>query len=230
MISKKNLIDMIPASWQALMKEELQAPYWDKLAEFLTHAFDTGKMIYPPRDSWFAALEATSPENVRVVILGQDPYHGPGQAHGLSFSVPSGMAIPPSLGNIYKEIARDLSFAMPSHGSLWSWATQGVLLLNTVLTVEQQLAGSHRAQGWEKFTDAIIRQLAKTYPHIVFMLWGKDAQKKAILIQQDQHCILQSVHPSPLSAYRGFIGNGHFSAANRYLSQHHRGEIDWQIQ
>lgn len=229
MMNKKDLIEMIPLPWQTLLAEELSAPYWERLAEFLTHAQEEKKIIHPLQSNWFAALEATPPEAVRVVILGQDPYHGPNQAHGLSFSVPPNVRIPPSLLNIYKEISRDLGYAMPTHGCLWNWANQGVLLLNTVLTVEQQLAGAHRARGWENFTDALIQRLATNYSHIVFMLWGKDAQQKANLIRQHQHCLLQSVHPSPLSAHRGFIGNGHFSAANRYLEQHGRGTIDWQI-
>lgn len=229
MINKKDLIEMIPLPWQILLAEELHASYWEKLADFLAHAQEEKRIIYPLQNNWFAALEATSPEKVRVVILGQDPYHGPNQAHGLSFSVPRDVRIPPSLLNIYKEITRDLGYAMPTHGCLWDWAKQGILLLNAVLTVEHGLAGAHRARGWENFTDSLIKRLANKYPYIVFMLWGKDAKQKLSLIRQDQHCLLQSVHPSPLSAHRGFIGNGHFSAANRYLEERGRGKIDWQI-
>jgi uracil-DNA glycosylase len=229
MITAQNLAQAVPASWHALLAEEFGKPYWYALVDFLNTLQQTDKVIYPQQAHWFTALDATTPENVRVVILGQDPYHGPGQAHGLSFSVPAGVTVPPSLGNIYREIKRDLGFPIPLTGNLLQWAKQGVLLLNTVLTVEQRKAGSHRAQGWENFTDAIIQKLAQHYEHIVFMLWGSFAQGKIQFIDQQRHCILHSPHPSPLSAHRGFIGNGHFSAANHYLAQHGRGEIDWQI-
>ena len=229
MITAQSLAQTVPAAWQPLLAEEFAKPYWHKLANFLAQLQQTDKIIYPQQAHWFAALEATTPENVRVVILGQDPYHGPGQAHGLSFSVPEGVAIPPSLSNIYREIKRDLGLPVPLKGNLLQWAKQGVLLLNAVLTVERKRAGSHRAQGWENFTDAIIQKLASHYAHIVFMLWGSYAQGKIKFIEQDRHCVLQSPHPSPLSAHRGFIGNRHFSAANQYLEQHGRGTIDWQI-
>ena len=229
MLTEEILTHSIPLAWRALLGDELSQPYWHTLAQFLSQAQQAGKIIYPEQANWFAALEAMSPEQVRVVILGQDPYHGPNQAHGLSFSVKEGVKIPPSLNNIYKEIRRDLALPIPTTGTLSTWAQQGVLLLNTVLTVEQSMAGSHRGRGWEKFTDALIRQLAERYDHIVFMLWGSFAQDKIQFISADRHCILQSVHPSPLSAHRGFIGNGHFSAANAYLVQHGRDMINWKI-
>lgn len=224
------LTKKVPSAWHALIAQEFSLPYWAKLSNTLQQNMAEERMIYPKEDDWFSALKVTSPEKVRVVILGQDPYHGPKQAHGLSFSVPNGVAIPPSLKNIYKEIQRDLGIPIPKSGELSSWAQQGVLLLNAILTVEAQKAGSHRAYGWEEFTDAIIHGLATQYEHIVFMLWGSFAQAKAKLIPKDRHCILQSPHPSPLSAYRGFIGNHHFSEANRYLAQTGRSTIDWQIQ
>lgn len=229
MMNTNQLINAISPAWQTLLTQEFAKPYWANLATFLDQVQQNNTVVYPEQQLWFTALNITSPEQVRVVILGQDPYHGPGQAHGLSFSVPEGIAIPPSLHNIYKEIQRDLGLPMPRHGNLLQWAQQGVLLLNAVLTVEQKKAGSHQAQGWENFTDAVIQQLASQYEHIVFMLWGSFAQSKAKFIEQNRHCILQSPHPSPLSAYRGFIGNGHFRAANEYLARHGRGTIDWQI-
>jgi uracil-DNA glycosylase len=164
-----------------------------------------------------------------VVILGQDPYHGPGQAHGLCFSVRKGVRVPPSLVNIYKEIERDLGIAIPSHGNLEKWAGQGVLLLNATLTVEQANAGSHQRKGWEQFTDAAIRQLNDERDGLVFMLWGSYAQKKGAIIDRARHCVLTAPHPSPLSAHRGFIGCGHFSEANRYLESHGLAPIDWSV-
>jgi uracil-DNA glycosylase len=199
------------------------------LQEFLDQQLMGGVTIFPSRANWFAALANTRPEDVRVVILGQDPYHGEGQAHGMSFSVPHGIKPPPSLVNIFKEIARDLGHTPPQHGNLTAWADQGVLLLNSVLTVEADKAGSHRKQGWEQFTDALVAKLSVERDGIVFMLWGAYAEAKASLIDGTRHCILRSPHPSPLSAYRGFIGNGHFSAANRYLVSLSKPPINWAL-
>lgn len=223
------LAQAVPAAWQPLAQLAMQQPEWAALAEFLAQEQAAGQIIYPAPDNWFAALRATTPAQVRVVIVGQDPYHGAGEAHGLSFSVPHGVRIPPSLANIFKEIARDLDINPPQHGCLQSWAEQGVLLLNSSLTVRADQAGSHAKAGWQPFTDALIAGLAATQSHIVFMLWGAHAQKKATLIDPQQHLVLKSVHPSPLSAYRGFIGCGHFSAANIYLQQQGRAPIDWSL-
>ncbi len=190
---------------------------------------NTGKVIYPKGSEWFAALDATPLENVRVLILGQDPYHGEGQAHGLCFSVQHGVRPPPSLINIYKEIKADLGFNPPNYGNLKSWAEQGVLLLNSVLTVEAGKAASHQGRGWERFTDAII-QLVNDQPNpVVFILWGSYAQKKAAFVDQSKHLVLKSVHPSPLSAHNGFFGSKPFSQANMFLKSKDRGEIDWRL-
>ncbi|MDR3429178.1 uracil-DNA glycosylase [Silvimonas sp.] len=221
------IFDAIPATWQPVLSSLRNQPSLVKLGEFLDAEIAAGKTIYPSRDHWFAALEHVAPANVKVVILGQDPYHGAGQAHGLSFSVPQGVRKPPSLANIWKEITRDLDITPPQDGSLTGWADQGVLLLNTVLTVEADCAASHAKRGWEVLTDAIIAQLSAQQEGIVFMLWGSHAQKKGALIDRSKHLVLESVHPSPLSAYRGFIGNGHFSAANRYLQERYRQPVDW---
>jgi uracil-DNA glycosylase len=221
------IFDAIPAAWQPLLAALRGHPALTGLNEFLDAETAAGKIIYPPRAQWFAALAHVAPADVKVVILGQDPYHGAGQAHGLSFSVPPGIKKPPSLNNIWKEIARDLGLTPPQDGSLTGWADQGVLLLNTVLTVEADCAASHAKRGWEVLTDEIIHQLAEQESGIVFMLWGSHAQKKATLIDRNKHLVLESVHPSPLSAHRGFIGNGHFSAANRYLQDQRRLIIDW---
>jgi uracil-DNA glycosylase len=218
-----------PPAWQPLLEDVLGSTKWQQLNAFLAAERAAGKIIYPPEAEWFTALNLLAPDQVKVVILGQDPYHGPCEAHGLSFSVPLGVKTPPSLQNIFKEIARDLGHSPPQHGHLDSWAKQGVLLLNSVLTVEANRAASHAKQGWEELTDALIKALAAQYPHLVFMLWGAYAQKKQSLIDARQHCILCSVHPSPLSAYRGFIGNGHFSAANQYLEAQGKSAIDWEI-
>jgi uracil-DNA glycosylase len=208
------------------LNAECQTPAALALAAFLLQEMNAEKSIYPAQKDWFRALEWLAPEQVRVVILGQDPYHGAGEAHGLAFSVPFGIKTPPSLRNIWQELARDLGLTPPQHGNLSGWAQQGVLLLNTSLTVEADKAGSHAKKGWENITDAVIAYLSQSQSGIVFMLWGAHAQKKAHLIGE-QHCILRSVHPSPLSAYRGFIGCGHFSSANAYLQQQGKKEIDW---
>ncbi|WP_027468089.1 uracil-DNA glycosylase [Deefgea rivuli] len=221
-----NLHQRLPLAWQPALNAACQTPAVLALTEFLQQEISVNKPIYPAKNDWFRALEWLAPEQVRVVILGQDPYHGAGEAHGLSFSVPFGVKTPPSLRNIWQELARDLGITPPQHGNLSGWAEQGVLLLNTSLTVEANKAGSHAKKGWETITDAVIAHLSQSQSGIVFMLWGAHAQKKAYLIGE-QHCILLSVHPSPLSAYRGFIGCGHFSAANAYLQQQGKKEIDW---
>ena len=221
-----NLLQRLPVAWQASLGAACQTPAVAALDEFLQQQLNANKLMYPPAKEWFRALEWLAPDQVRVVILGQDPYHGAGEAHGLAFSVPLGIKTPPSLRNIWQELARDLGITPPQHGNLNGWAEQGVLLLNTSLTVEANKAGSHAKKGWETITDAVIAHLSQSQSGIVFMLWGAHAQKKAHLIGH-AHCVLQSVHPSPLSAYRGFIGCGHFSAANAYLQQHGKKEIDW---
>jgi uracil-DNA glycosylase len=199
------------------------------LAQFLREEKARGKCIYPPGAQMFAALDATPFEQVKVVILGQDPYHGPGQAHGLCFSVPPSVDVPPSLVNIFKEIERDLGIARPRNGCLLPWAQQGVLLLNAVLTVEAGQAGSHQGKGWEGFTDHIVETLARERDGLVFLLWGSYAQAKGRIIDARRHCVLRAPHPSPLSAHRGFIGCGHFGAANRWLAGRGLPAIDWSL-
>lgn len=199
------------------------------LGEFLRAQKAAGKVIYPPGARIFAALDSTPFDRVKVVILGQDPYHGLGQAHGLCFSVPHGILVPPSLANIYREIERDLGIAPPRHGCLDAWAGQGVLLLNAVLTVERGQAGSHQNKGWEYFTDACIEALGREREHLVFLLWGSYAQAKGRLIDGKRHRILKAPHPSPLSAHRGFLGCGHFSSTNQYLEETGQTPIDWQL-
>jgi len=216
-------------SWRDKVGDYLLAPPMQALAEFLREEKARGKRIYPPGNRIFAALDATPFDQAKVVILGQDPYHGPGQAHGLSFSVPPGVDIPPSLLNIFKEIERDLGFARPRHGCLESWAKQGVLLLNAVLTVEAGQAGSHQGRGWEGFTDHVVQTLDREKDGLVFMLWGSYAQAKGKIIDARRHCVLRAPHPSPLSAHRGFIGCGHFSAANRWLAGRQLAPIDWRL-
>ena len=216
-------------SWKARVGEYLLRPEMQTLAQFLREEKAHGKHIFPPGPQIFAALDATPFEQVKVVILGQDPYHGPGQAHGLCFSVPPGVNAPPSLVNIFKEIERDLGIARPSHGNLMSWAQQGVLLLNAVLTVEVGKAGSHQGKGWEGFTDHIVECLERERDGLVFLLWGSYAQAKGRIIDGRKHCVLRAPHPSPLSAHRGFIGCGHFGAANRWLQGRHLPPIDWAL-
>jgi len=199
------------------------------LREFLRAEEAAGKRIFPPGPQIFAALDATPFDRVKVVILGQDPYHGPNQAHGLCFSVSPGVPAPPSLENIFVELHRDLGVARPDHGCLTPWAKQGVLLLNAVLTVEQGLAASHQGRGWELFTDAIVERLDAEREHLVFMLWGSHAQAKGARLDSKRHLVLKAPHPSPLSAHRGFIGCAHFSRANRYLALHGLPPIDWQL-
>ncbi|WP_207951975.1 uracil-DNA glycosylase [Pseudomaricurvus alcaniphilus] len=216
-------------SWLAELESEFEQPYMRDLKQFLQAQKQSGKTVYPPGSQIFAALDSTPLDRVKVVILGQDPYHGPGQAHGLCFSVPSGIRIPPSLRNVYKEIQRDLGFAIPDHGCLQHWAEQGVLLLNATLTVEAGRAGSHQGRGWEEFTDRVVALLNTRREGLVFMLWGSYAQKKGRIIDRSRHCVLESPHPSPLSAHRGFLGNGHFSQANAYLQERGETPIDWAI-
>lgn len=220
---------ILDPSWKQRLSSALDDPRMQALGTFLRAEKAAGKIIYPRGSQIFAALDSTPFDKVKAVIIGQDPYHGPGQAHGLSFSVPAGIAIPPSLQNIFKEIARDLGVPRPQHGCLTGWAEQGVLLLNAVLTVEQGMAGSHQGKGWEEFTDACIGALAEEREGLVFLLWGSYAQAKGRLIDNRRHLVLKAPHPSPLSAHRGFLGCGHFSLANRYLEQHGQSGIDWAL-
>lgn len=199
------------------------------LREFLRGEKAAGKIIYPPGPRIFAALDTTPFEDVKVVLLGQDPYHGPGQAHGLCFSVLPGIDVPPSLQNIFTEIERDLGIGRPDHGCLIPWAQRGVLLLNSVLTVEAHRAGSHQGKGWETFTDAIVALLNRERQNLVFLLWGAYAQRKGQIIDPRRHKVLRAPHPSPLSCHRGFAGCGHFSAANRYLAEHAQVPVDWSL-
>lgn len=216
----------IEQSWKALLQPEFDKDYFATLTEFVRNEYKT-KLTFPPAPLIFNAFDQCQLDKVKVVIIGQDPYHGDGQAHGLCFSVNDGVAFPPSLLNIFKEIDRDLGKSMPSSGNLIRWAQQGVLLLNATLTVQAHMAGSHQNKGWETFTDAVIQKLAHEKEHLVFMLWGSYAQKKGAVIDASKHLILKSVHPSPLSAYRGFIGNNHFSLANKYLRENGQKEINW---
>lgn len=216
-------------SWQPSLVPEFEQPYMQQLKSFLRAEKDQKKVIYPHSSNWFHALETTPLDDVKVVILGQDPYHQPGQAHGLCFSVQPGVKIPPSLVNIYKELQSDLGITPPSHGYLESWAKQGVLLLNAVLTVEDSNANAHQGKGWEQFTDKIISTVNEHCEHVVFMLWGSYAQRKGAVIDTDKHLVLKAPHPSPLSAHRGFLGCKHFSQANDYLHQHGKSVINWQL-
>jgi len=219
----------IEPSWKQHLLPEFQQPYMQALREFLLEQKKAGKVIFPKGDEYFNAFNLTPFDQVKVVIIGQDPYHGPGQAHGLCFSVQDGVALPPSLQNIYKEIHADLGLPIPKTGNLAHWAEQGVLLLNAVLTVEQSKAAAHQGKGWELFTDAAIRELNEQREGIVFLLWGSYAQKKGQIIDPKKHCVLKTVHPSPLSAYRGFFGCKHFSKANTYLESIGAKPIDWSV-
>jgi len=216
----------IETSWKEVLKEEFEKDYFIKLTEFVRNEFKT-KLVFPPAPQIFNAFNHCPFDKVKVVIIGQDPYHNVNQAHGLCFSVNDGVDFPPSLLNIFKEIERDLSITMPKSGNLTRWADQGVLLLNATLTVEAHKAASHQGKGWESFTDSVIRKIADEKEHVVFMLWGNYAQQKGAFINASRHLVLKTVHPSPLSAYRGFIGCGHFSAANKYLQQFGIEEIKW---
>jgi len=215
--------------WKAVLGEEFDKPYMQELGEFLRREKAAGKQIFPPGGLIFNALNSTPLAQVKVVIIGQDPYHGPGQAHGLCFSVQPGVPVPPSLQNIFKELKRDLNIDPPNHGCLQSWAEQGVLLLNTSLTVEQGKAGSHASAGWQPFTDRVIEVVSREQAHLVFLLWGAHAQSKERLIDPTKHLILRSPHPSPLSAHRGFIGNGHFGRTNKFLEQHGLTPVAWAL-
>jgi uracil-DNA glycosylase len=216
-------------SWKAVLSDEFAQPYMRDLKSFLQREKADGKHIFPKGSEYFRALDLTPLNEVRVVILGQDPYHGAGQAHGLCFSVQPGVRIPPSLVNIYKELQSDLGIPPARHGFLEHWAKQGVLLLNSVLTVEEARAASHHGQGWERFTDAVIRVVNDDCEHVVFMLWGSYAQKKAAFVDRSRHLVLKAPHPSPLSAHNGFFGSRHFSQANDYLVAQGRNPIDWQL-
>ena len=214
--------------WMSHVGGQFDLPYMTRLREFLQQEKSAGKIIYPAGAQIFNALNTTPFSKVKVVILGQDPYHGPGQAHGLSFSVPKGVPKPPSLMNICKEIEADLGIKMPASGDLTGWANQGVLLLNATLTVQQATAGSHQGKGWEDFTDSVIRALSDQREHLVFMLWGSYAQKKGAFIDRQKHLVLEAPHPSPLSAHRGFMGCKHFSKANAYLVTNGQAPITWE--
>ena len=220
---------VLEASWRKRLQVDFDAEYMLELRDFLREQKLLGKTIYPSKDEIFAALNATPFDAVKIVILGQDPYHGPGQAHGLCFSVRQNVPVPPSLRNIYKELAADINFLPPKHGCLNEWAQQGVLLLNCVLTVEESLAASHKGKGWEKFTDSVVNHLNDKAENIVFILWGNYAQKKGAMIDRARHLVLESPHPSPLSASRGFYGNHHFSKSNEYLRAHDVAAIDWHL-
>lgn len=215
--------------WLSVLDGEFEKPYMSELRTFLLREKQQGKVIYPPGALWFNAFNTTPFDRVKVVILGQDPYHGPQQAHGLCFSVQPGIQIPPSLVNIYKELQADLGILPATHGCLSHWAEQGVLLLNATLTVERGRAGAHQGKGWETFTDAAIRALNDHRDHLVFMLWGSYAQKKGAVIDRQRHLVLQAPHPSPLSAHRGFLGCRHFSKANAYLQQSGQTPIEWRL-
>ncbi len=224
---------MLPDAWRDALAAEIDAPYMAELRTFLQADIAAGTRIFPRGADWFRALDLTPPGAVRVVILGQDPYHGPGQAHGLCFSVKRGVRTPPSLVNIYKELRSDLGIDPARHGFLEHWAEQGVLLLNAVLTVRMGVAGSHQKRGWERFTDAIVRTVAASDQPIVFMLWGAHAQKKAAFVENvtrgGRHLVLTAAHPSPLSAHGGFFGCRHFSKANAFLVANGRTPIDWAL-
>ncbi|WP_140984826.1 uracil-DNA glycosylase [Asticcacaulis tiandongensis] len=219
----------LETSWKAALAPEFASPYMAALKAFLKAEKAAGKTIFPKGSEYFNALNLTPLDQVRVVILGQDPYHGPGQAHGLCFSVRPDVRTPPSLVNIYKELKTDLGIEPARHGFLEHWAKQGVLLLNSVLTVEAGLAASHQKRGWEQFTDAVIARVNERDIPVVFMLWGAYAQKKAAFVDQSRHLVLKAAHPSPLSAHNGFLGCRHFSQANAFLTDKGQQPIDWQL-
>jgi uracil-DNA glycosylase len=216
-------------SWKSALSTEFEQPYMQRLKNFLIERKQMGKRIFPKGSEYFKALDLAPLKDVKVVILGQDPYHGAGQAHGLCFSVQPGIRIPPSLVNIYKELQADLGITPARHGFLEHWARQGVLLLNSVLTVEEAQAASHQGKGWETFTDAVIRKVNDECDAVVFILWGAYAQRKAAFVDTSRHLVLKSPHPSPLSAHNGFFGCHHFSKANAFLEEHGRAPIDWQL-
>ena len=216
-------------SWKNALLNEFEKPYFSQLKDFLLNEKNKGEVIYPPPPLFFAALDLTPLNDVKVVILGQDPYHGIGQAHGLCFSVNDGIKFPPSLQNIFKELKADVNFHLPLSGNLTKWAQQGVLLLNATLSVRKDQAGSHQNKGWEQFTDKVIQTVSEQNEHVVFILWGKFAQSKTPQIDTNKHLILTAAHPSPLSAYNGFFGCKHFSKTNSYLQSKGLKEIDWQL-
>ncbi|MFB6466290.1 uracil-DNA glycosylase [Cytobacillus sp. Hz8] len=224
---KKKIV--LPDDWLEMLEEEFEKPYLINLKHFLLKEYKQGT-VYPKQSDVFNALNYTPYKNVKVVILGQDPYHGENQAHGLSFSVKKGVDIPPSLRNIFKELRDDLGYEIPHHGNLLKWAQQGVLLLNTVLTVRAGEANSHKGRGWERFTDEIIRKLNNREKPIIFLLWGRPAQAKQGLIDRNKHIIITSSHPSPLSAHRGFFGSRPFSQVNHFLKEMNETEINWKIE
>lgn len=218
---------LLEASWKKALQKECAKDYFIELRNFVHAAYESGRPIYPPLHLLFHAFELTPFDRVRVVLMGQDPYHGKGQAHGLSFSVPAGVPVPPSLRNIFKEITNDVSTSSHKDGNLEGWARQGVLLLNATMTVGDGTAGSHKRKGWEQFTDAVIKIISDKKENIVFLLWGKNAEEKRKYIDERKHLILTAPHPSPLSAHRGFFGSGHFSKANQYLVSHGHAPILW---
>ncbi|QBQ42738.1 uracil-DNA glycosylase [Sphingobacterium psychroaquaticum] len=221
------MVNKYDPSWEPILRPLMQQDYMKQLSAFVQKERQS-HLVFPPEDLVFNAFRLTPLPDVKVVILGQDPYHNDGQAHGLSFSVPPGIGLPPSLKNIYSELTTDMEgMGYPSSGDLSSWATQGVLLLNAALTVRAHEAGSHQGQGWERFTDHVIQAISNTLEHVVFVLWGSYAQRKSVLIDQKKHLILKSVHPSPLSVYRGFYGSKPFSQSNAYLEENGREAIDW---
>jgi len=217
------------AEWLAVLADEFEQDYMRELKAFLLERKQGGAVIYPPGPEIFNALDSTPLSRVKVVILGQDPYHGPGQAHGLCFSVREGVPAPPSLVNIFRELESDLGLTVPRHGHLQRWAEQGVLLLNAVLTVERGQAGAHQGRGWERFTDAVVAAVNRQCPHVVFLLWGSQAQRKGAAIDTARHRVLKAPHPSPLSAHRGFLGCRHFSQANRWLAEQGIEPVDWAL-
>ncbi|OJV53769.1 MAG: uracil-DNA glycosylase [Bacteroidetes bacterium 43-16] len=219
----------IAESWLRQLHEEFDQEYFQKITEKVKQDISSGIEVYPNGKDIFRAFELCSFEDTKVVLLGQDPYHGPGQAHGLCFSVPEGIRTPPSLVNIYKELHTDIGCIIPNHGNLSKWAAQGVLMLNTSLTVQAQQAGSHSKIGWERFTDSVIKKVSAGKENVVFILWGGHARSKAGLIDATKHLVLQSAHPSPLSAHNGFWGNKHFSTCNNYLVAHGKTPVDWQV-
>ena len=219
----------IASSWKVILESEFKEDYFKRIKSFILNEKAKGKEVYPAGKLMFNAFNLTPFEQVKVVIIGQDPYHGIGQAHGLSFSVPDGIKTPPSLQNIYKEIGQDLGLPIPNHGNLEAWAKQGVLLLNAVLSVNASEPASHKAAGWENFTNAVIYHLSKQRKNLVFLLWGRFAQEKELLIDSNKHLILKAAHPSPFSAYQGFFGCKHFSKTNDYLVSKSISPIDWSI-
>ena len=227
-MSEKNI--QIDDSWKIALADEFDKPYFKELRHFLATEKQSGKTIYPPGSLIFNAFNSTPFDKVKVVILGQDPYHGDGQAHGLCFSVQYGVKPPPSLVNIYKELKSDVGFEIPAHGNLQKWTEQGVFLLNAMLTVEANQPASHQKKGWEEFTNAVIQKLSKERSGLIFMLWGNFAQQKAVLIDETKHTILKAAHPSPFSAYNGFFGCGHFKTANEFLEKNGISAVDWQIE